>query len=315
MVPTPSADAPLGTPIAAPVPALAAQDVLFDRSARTTWRLGFDRWAGWLLPLLFLVAILPILDLVWYISKTAIPTLTWEILTSFNYRTVDALGVPIVSTVEVLALSTAFAVLLGVFGGIATAEFLSDRSAGWVRVSANMLAGTPSVVLGYFGFFTFCIYAGWGYVMMAGVLTLAFFMTPYIFRIADLAYTSIPRPIREAAYGSGTRPHQYIVKVATPIAFPQVLNGIFLAMAIGLGETAPIVLTTTGSKILPPNLFAPVTYMTALIWADFSSPSGSGGYDVALQCAFLLVVAVVGLNILVRVISARYRKRLEGLYQ
>ncbi|HTW77552.1 MAG TPA: ABC transporter permease subunit [Thermoplasmata archaeon] len=294
---------------------LAPEDVLFDRSARTRWRLGFDRYAGYLLPLLFLVAIIPIIDLVYYVGSQALPTLTYAVLTSFNYRVVDALGVPIVSTAEVMALATLFAVLLGVFGGVATAEFLSDSAAGWVRVSANMLAGTPSVVLGYFGYFTFCLYFGWGLAFIAGVLTLAFFMTPYIFRITDLAFSSIPRHIREAAYGSGTRPYQYILKVGTPIAFPQVLNGVFLAVAIGVGETAPIVLTTTGSKILPQTLFSPVTFLTALIWEDFSYPAGSPAIALAFQAAFILLVVVVGLNVLVRVISARYRKRLEGLYQ
>jgi phosphate transport system permease protein len=294
---------------------LASEDVLFDRSALTQWRLGFDRWVGWLLPLLFLVAIIPIADLVWYIGSQALPTLTFTVLTSFNYRVVDALGVPIVSTAEVMVLATTIAVGLGIFGGVATAEFLSEGTAGWIRVSANMLAGTPSVVLGYFGYFTFCIYFGWGLAMLAGVLTLAFFMTPYIFRVTDLAFSSIPRHIREASYGSGTRPYQYILKVGAPIAFPQVLNGVFLALAIGVGETAPIVLTTTGSKILPQTLFSPVTFLTALIWENFSYPAGSPAIDLAFQAAFILLVVVVGLNILVRVISARYRKRLEGLYQ
>lgn len=292
-----------------------AEDQLVDRSARTRFRLGFDRVAGWLLPLLFLVAILPIADLVYYISSQALPTLTVAVLTSFDYRTVDALGVPIVSTFEVMLLSTSIAVVLGLFGGVATAEFLSDRAAGWVRVFANMLAGTPSVVLGYFGYFTFCIAFGWGLAFIAGVLTLAFFMTPYIFRITDLAFSSIPRPIREAAYGSGTRPYQYILKVGTPIAFPQVLNGVFLAIAIGVGETAPIVLTTTASRILPQNLYSPVTFLTATIWENFSYPAGTPAIALAFQAAFILLMVVVGLNVVVRVISARYRKRLEGLYQ
>lgn len=302
-------------PVSAPASLeVAHEDVLFDRSPLTRWRLGFDRWIGFLLPLLFLVAILPILDVVWYISSTALPTLTWHVLTDFSYRDPDALGVPIVSTFEVMTLATLFAVVLGLFGGIATAEFLPDRLAGWVRMAANMMAGTPSVVFGYFGFFVFCLYFGWGYTMLAGTLTLAFFMTPYIFRVADLAFTSIPGHIREAAYGSGARPYQYLLRVGTPIAFPQILNGIFLAMAIGVGETAPIVLTTESSVILPNSVFSPVAFLTAEVWENFSS-GVTTGVDLALQAAFILLVVVLGLNIVVRVISARYRKRLEGLFQ
>jgi phosphate transport system permease protein len=297
------------------VPAASPEELLFDSSVRTRWRLGFDRMAGYLLPLLFLVAILPIADLVWYISSQALPTLTVGVITDFNYRHVDELGVPIVSTFEIMLLATSIAVALGVFGGVATAEFLSDRVAGWVRVFANMLAGTPSVVVGYFGYFTFCIAFGWGLAFIAGVLTLAFFMTPYIFRITDLAFSSIPRPIREAAYGSGSKPYQYILKVGTPIAFPQVLNGVFLAMAIGVGETAPIVLTTTASKILPQNLYSPVSFLTGTIWSNFSYPAGSQEIAFAFQAAFILLLVVIGLNVVVRIISHRYRRRLEGLFQ
>jgi len=291
------------------------RSLLYDRSARTRWRLGFDRWIGRLLPLLFLVAILPILSLVYYISAKAVPTLSWTVLTSTSpYRT-DALGVPIIGTFEVMTVATLLAVLFGLFGGIATAEFLSDRVAGWVRMSANLLVGTPSIILGYFGYFTFVLYFGWGLSFIAGVFTLSFFMTPYIFRTADLAFTSVPRHIREAALGSGAKPAQYILRIGTPIAFPQILTGIFLAMAIGVGETAPIVLTTTPGVLAPHSIYSPVTFLTQLIWENFAQAPSTGLQTLAFQAAFLLMVTVIILNVVVRLISNRFRKRLEGLYQ
>jgi phosphate transport system permease protein len=294
---------------------LPAEDLLTDVSPRTRWRIGFDRVAGWLLPLLFGVAILPILDVVYYISVRALPTLSFAVLTSTSLTGgVDELGVPLVSTFEIMALATSVAVLLGLFGGVATAEFLSERTAGWVRTSANMLAGTPSVVMGYFGYFAFVLYFGWGYTLISGAFTLAFFMTPYVFRTADLAFSSVPRHVREAAFGSGAGPLQYILRIGTPIAFPQILTGVFLAMAIGVGETAPVVLTTAVSTLIPPSVFSPATFMTELIWANFNSPLGAGYIDVAFQAAFILVVVVMSLNIVVRLISARYQKKLEGLY-
>jgi len=290
-------------------------DVLFDMSIRTRWRIGFDRWIGRVLPLLFLVAVLPVLDLVYYTSARALPTLTFQVLTSTSLTQTDTLGVPIISTAEIMAFSTLLAVAFGIFGGVATAEFLSERAAGYVRMTANLLVGLPSVTLGYFGYFTFVLYFGWGLSFIAAVFTLAFFMTPYIFRTADLAFTSVPRHIREAAFGSGAGPQQYILRVATPIAFPQVLNGIFLAMAIGIGETAPIVLTTTLSTTLPNTLYSPVSFLTALIWENYSQPAGSPLVDLAFQAAFLLIVVVIALNVVVRLISRRFEKRLEGLYQ
>lgn len=304
----------MATPTAAALRPEGAE-LLFDRTARTRFRMGLDRWIGRLLPLVFLVAIVPILSLIYYISARAIPTLSWNVLTSTNPLQTDALGVPLIGTFEVMFLATIFAVGLGLLGGVATAELLSERAAGWMRMSANLLVGTPSVIVGYFGYFTFVLYFGWGLSFIAGVVTLAFFMTPYIFRTADLAFSSVPRPIREAALGAGARPHQYILRVGVPIAFPQILTGIFLAMAIGVGETAPIVLTTQAGVLAPTTLYSPVTFLTSLIWSNFSQAPGTGLQALAFQAAFLLMIVVVALNLLVRVASERYRRRLEGLFQ
>jgi phosphate transport system permease protein len=302
-----STNLPSGTP--------AADNVLFDQSLRTRWRIGFDRWIGRLLPLLFLVAILPILDMVYWVSTKALPTLTWTILVGQSPYTTDELGVPIIGTFEIMLIATVLAIVLGLFGGIATAELLSPQAAGWMRMTANMLVGTPSVIVGFFGYFVFVLYFGWGLSLIAGAVTLSIFMTPYIFRTADLAFTSVPRHIREAALGSGASPTQYIVRIATPIALPQILTGIFLAMAIGVGETAPIVLTTTAGKLAPDSLTSPVTFMTTLIWTGFNQGASSPFFVLAFQAAFLLMAVVVGLNVVVRVVAARYQKRLEGLYQ
>jgi phosphate transport system permease protein len=290
-------------------------NILFDRSARTRWRLGFDRWIGRLLPLLFLVAILPILDMVVWVSQKALPTLTWTILTGQSPYATDQLGVPIIGTFELMAIATALSVVLGLFGGVATAELLSPRAAGWIRMTANMLVGTPSVIVGFFGLTAFVLYFGWGLSLIAGAVTLSIFMTPYVFRTADLAFMSVPRHIREAALGSGAGPSQYILRVATPIALPQILTGIFLAMAIGVGETAPIVMTTTAGRVAPDSLTSPVTFLTELIWAGFNQGSGSPFFVLAFQAAFLLMVVVIGLNVVVRIVAARYQKRLQGLYQ
>lgn len=295
--------------------ATGADELLYDRTGGIRLRVGFDRAMGWLLPLLFLVAILPILDLVYYVSRQGLAHLTWDVITTTSPYQTDALRVPILSTVEFMFLATALAVAFGALGGVATAEILTERWASVARTAANLLVGTPSVALGYFGYFAFVIYFGWGLSFAAGVLTMAFFMTPYVFRTVDLAFTSVPRHIRDAALGSGAAPSQYLLRVATPIAFPQILNGIFLAMAIGVGETAPVVLTTQPGLTLPHTWTSPVTFMTELIWANYQQAPSSGLVSLAWQAAFILLVVVVVLNVVVRVIGARYQKRLEGLYQ
>jgi len=294
----------------------AVDDLTRDRSGHVRRRTALDRAIGWLLPLLFLVAIIPILDLVYYVSSQALPTFTLHVLTTNPSGATGGLYAPLVGSLAILSLATGVALAFGFLGGLATAEYVSDSAAGWIRVTANVMAGTPAIVIGLFGYIAFVTYFGWGLSLAAASVTLGVFMTPYVFRATDLAYASVPPHIREAALGSGARPLQYLLKVASPIAFPQVLSGVFLAMAIGVGETAPLVLTTTPVEVPPLGLGSPASALPLYIWTGYQSgyilPSA---IHLAFEASFLLLVIVVGLNVLVRIIAARSRRRLEGLFQ
>lgn len=289
-------------------------DLRADRSGGVWARTNFDRVVGWLLPFLFLVAILPIVDLVLWLGGNALPHLTWTVLSTNPSGNAGGLYAPLIGSVYILLLATSVALLFGFFGGLATAEYLPERSAEIIRVSANVMVGTPAIIVGLFGYVTFVLYFGWGLSLIAGSVTLGIFMTPYIFRATDLAYTSVPPHIREAAFGSGASSTQYLGRVATPIAFPQVLTGVFLAMAIGVGETAPLVMTTLQTELPPTGLFAPAGSLPFYIWSGYSSIFPSQ-IHLAFEAAFLLLAIVIALNVVVRFIAARARRRLEGLFQ
>ncbi len=300
-----------------PLAGLAPEDILtLDRSGRVRRRVAFDRAVGWLLPLLFAVAIVPIGWLLYYIGSQALPGFTVAVITTNPSGATGGLYAPLVGSLTILAVATGVAILFGFLGGLVTSEYLSDQWAGWVRISANVMVGTPAIIVGLFGYLAFVIYFHWGLSLAASGLTLGVFMTPYVFRATDIAYGSVPPHIREAALGSGARPRQYLIRVASAIAFPQVLGGIFLAMAIGVGETAPLYLTTTAVELPPTGLFQPVSALSLYIWSGFQAgyilPSA---IRLAFQAAFLLLVIVIGLNILVRLIVARSRRRLQGLFQ
>lgn len=289
-------------------------DLRRDRSGRVRIRTGFDRTVGWTLPLLFVVAVLPIADLVYWISYRAVPTLTWNVITTNPVGFAGGLWAPLVGSLFILLLATAVSILFGFLGGVATAEYLSEGAASFVRMTANVMVGTPAIIIGMFGYFTFTLLFGWRLSLLAASVTLGIFMTPYVFRATDLGYSSVPPQLREAAFGSGARAHQFLLRVATPIAFPQVLTGIFLAMAIGVGETAPLVLTTAQSVLPPAGLLSPSNALPFYIWDNYNS-----AYPVqvrlAFQACFLLLVIVIGLNVVVRFVAARARRRLEGLFQ
>jgi len=305
-----------GALVSAPQALAPVDDLRRDRSGRLRSRTLFDRAIAWVLPLLYLVAIIPILWLVYYVSLHALPGFTVQVLTTNPSGATGGLYAPLVGSLAILSLATLVSLLFGFLGGLTTAEYLSERGAGLIRITANVMAGTPAIVVGLFGYIAFVQYFGWGFSLEAASVTLGVFMSPYVFRATDLAYASVPPHIREAALGSGARPLQYLLRVATPIAFPQILSGIFLAMAIGVGETAPLVMTTHLVNLPPLGLNQPASALPLYIWSGFQTgyilPSA---IRLAFQAAFLLLAIVVGLNILVRIIAARARRRLEGLFQ
>lgn len=288
-------------------------DLIEARRRFARWHLGLDRYIGYLLPLLFIIAIVPIADMVYWLSVEALPTLTWTTLTTGGPSQPLGLYPAVIGTVWIMAIGLTVAILLGLFGGIATAEFLSERTAGWIRLTANTLAGMPAIIIGMMGFLVFVLYFGWGLVLIAGALTTAFFMTPYIFRSADLAFSSVPRPIREAALGAGARPIDYILRVARPIVTPQLLNGIFLALGLGIGETATVIVTVQPSSIAPQGPFSYASYLTYVIYAEYNSPIPAD-VTLAFQAAFILFVIVIAINVVVRIVSWRYQRRLAGLF-
>lgn len=293
---------------------LPEDDLTRDRTGHVRTRAAIDRVLGWTLPLLFVAAIAPIVDLVYWLSEGALPTLTWTVLSTNPVGTGGGLYAPLVGSALILLLATGVSIALGFFGGLATAEYLSERAASFVRLTANVMVGTPSIIIGLFGYFAFTLYFGWHLSLLAASFTLGIFMTPYVFRATDLGFASVPSYIREAALGAGARSHQFLLRVATPIALPQVLTGVFLAMAIGVGETAPLVLTTSQTVLPPTGLLAPSNALPFYIWDGFAS-SFQSQVRLAFQASFLLLTIVVGLNVLVRVIAARARRRLEGLFQ
>ncbi len=292
----------------------AAPEDLGHRSPRLARRMFMDRLLRWLLPLSFLLVLLPLFDLLYYVGVRALPTFTVATVTTNPVGFGGGLLAPIVGTLVLISVATGFAALVGIAAGMYTAEFAPRPIARTARLAGNLLAGIPAIVVGYFGYFLFVLATG-NFSTLAGAVTLGIFMVPYVYRVCDLALARVPHEQREAALAMGARRGQYLLRIALPIAFPSILTGIFLAMAIGLGETAPLVLTAGWSNTPVTNLLGPTSYLTGIVYQNYQFPTTLGNLvTLAFQAALLLVVIVLALNIVVQFIAERYRKRLRGLF-
>ncbi len=301
--------------MAAATPSNPASDLLGPADGRLRYRLWVDRVVRWGLPLTFLLVLVPLFDLLYWVSAKALPTFTWATISTNPVGFGGGLWAPITGTFLLITIATAISGGLGILAGMYTAEFAPPPVARLARLAGNLLAGVPAIVVGYFGYFLLVLYTHWGFTTLAGAITLSVFMLPYVYRVCDLSFSSVPRDQREAALAAGATPRQYLLRVAFPIAFPSVLTGVFLAMAIGLGETAPLVLTAGWSNSPSTGLLSTTSYLTGVVYQNYQFPDTLGHLvTLAFQAAFLLVVIVLVLNILVQVIAGRYRRRLQGLF-
>ncbi len=291
----------------------AGDDLVRGSSGRLHRRLLLDRVARYGLLIPFVVVFFPLIDLLYWISEKALPTFTWATLTEDQIGNGGGLHAMIIGTAVLIALATSIATLVGIAAGLYTAEYAPPSIARIGRTAGNVLAGVPAIVLGFWGYFLLVIYTGWGYTVLGGALTLSILMVPFIYRTSDLAFSAVPPSQREAALAMGARRYQFLGRVALPIAIPGILTGVILAMAIGLGETAPLIYTAGWANVPLTGLFSQTSYLTGAIWLFYAQPPDIGLYSLAFQAAFVLIAMVVAINVTLQAVAEYYRRRLRGL--
>ncbi|MGH7212127.1 MAG: PstA family ABC transporter permease, partial [Acetobacteraceae bacterium] len=181
----------------------------------------------------------------------------------------------------------------------------------WARTTrflSDVLVGMPSIVLGYFGYITMVQDLGWGFSVAAASIVLALISLPYICRTTELALAQVPNELREAAYALGAGDARVLFRISLPVALPGVLTGILLALAISVGETAPLLYTAGWSNYLWNGQLthAPIGYLTYAIWTFINEPFASAN-ALAYAAALLVTLFVLLINIASRLILMRSR--------
>lgn len=167
---------------------------------------------------------------------------------------------------------TAVSLLLSVPIGVASALFLeeyaprSSRFAYLVNLTAETLAGIPSIIFGLFGFVFFVIFLGLGWSILSGSMTLAIMMLPTIMRTSQEAILAVPPEYRENSLALGASQWQTISKIIIPAAVPGMATGIILSVGRAVGETAALILTAGSSLGMPAQLSDPARSMAVHLY-------------------------------------------------
>lgn len=217
------------------------------------------------------------------------------------------------------------AMLIALPLGVGTAVFIAEVAPPWVnnliKPVIEVLAGLPSVVLGFIGIQLFVpnlrrlFDLPTGLTAFTGAVLLAMIALPTIVSIAEDALNTVPADYRHASLALGATRWQTIWGVTLPAARSGVLTAVMLGVGRAIGETMAVMMVTGNAPVLPRSwnaLFLPARTMTATIASEMGEvANGSAHYHVLFFIGMVLFFLSLGVNILASSVSLRGRKRSE----
>ena len=240
---------------------------------------------------------LALLFLLVYILVHGLPHVNGDLF-AFEYNTQNVSLFPaIVDTLLMVAIALALAAPLGIFSAIYLVEYSNQRSkiVNIIRVTADTLAGIPSIVYGLFGMLYFVMFLKMGYSILAGACTVAIMILPLMIRTTEEALKSVPVSYREGSYALGAGKLRTVFKVVLPSATPGILAGIILGIGRIVGETAALIYTAGTVAALPDNVFSSGRTLAVHMYVLASE----GLYmKQAFATAVILVIIAMSINAL-----------------
>ena len=201
-----------------------------------------------------------------------------------------------------VALATGLGTPIGVMAGIYLAEFDSKSwLASITRFVNDILLSAPSIVIGLFVYAVvvsrFKSFSGY-----AGVLALSLLVIPVVIRTTENMLQLVPPGLREAAYALGAPKWKVILSITLKAARTGVITGVLLAVARIAGETAPLLFTALSNQFWTSSLSEPMASLPVTIFKFAMSPY-ENWQKLAWAGVFIITAAVLGLNILARVLT------------
>jgi phosphate transport system permease protein len=226
----------------------------------------------------------------------------------------------LVGTVKVVLVAMLFAVPIGVLAAVFASEFAPSRLREWLKPVIEILAGIPSVVL---GFFALIVMASWLQAVTGSVsrlnalnagIALALGVIPTIFTVCEDALGAVPRSYREASLALGASRWQTAWNVTLPAASAGVAAGILLGMARAVGETMIVLMASGNAALTSGSPLDSVRTLSASIAAELAEVVfGSAHYSVLFFLGAILFITTFIINVLAGIFVERLRKQLSGV--
>ncbi|MGH8015085.1 MAG: phosphate ABC transporter permease subunit PstC [Candidatus Zixiibacteriota bacterium] len=226
----------------------------------------------------------------------------------------------LLGTLKAALVAMLFAVPLAVGAAMYSSEFAHRRMREIIKPVIELLAGIPSVVLGFFALivlatiiqdlsgFTFRLNA-----ITAGI-ALGLAVIPIIFTVAEDAMTSVPRSLRDAALALGANPWQVSLKVVLPAALPGIGAGIVLGFGRAIGETMIVLMASGNAAIISTSFTEPIRTLSASIAAELAEVVfGGAHYNVLFFLGTLLFIFTFLTNLGGDYVLNRLKQKFQGI--
>ncbi len=259
-------------------------------------------WGACAISLFFVVV--PVVWVLVSITAKALPHWQWSVFTENSTGVGGGLLNAIVGTVVISVGTAILAGCVGIGCGIYLAEFTPrSLTASVLRGATETLAGIPSIVFGYCGYLALVVGLHWGFSLAPALVVLSLLVVPYIAKSTEIALHQVPLAYREGGEALGMSMPYLLRKVVLRPALPGILTGIILALAISVGETAPLIYTANFSNSVPTGalIHEPVGYLTYAAYTFYDDPIPAAQH-LAADASLILAAMVLGLILCSRLI-------------
>ncbi|HEY4830257.1 MAG TPA: phosphate ABC transporter permease PstA [Solirubrobacteraceae bacterium] len=261
-----------------------------------------------------IIALIPLILIIYYLLHKGLSA--W---TTSGFFTTDPTGSffgnpggirsAILGSLEIIALATLISIPIGIGVGLYLTEYGKD---GWfanvVRYFVDVMTGVPSIMFGLFIYIVLVTsrFGGTGFAAWKGAVAISLLMLPIVIRSAEVVLLLVPSSLREAALALGAPRWRVVFQVVLPTSASGLITGSLLAIARGMGETAPLLFTVSTAFGLTFSLGQQMNTMPFLIYTDITSPR-TAIQNIAWGTALTLVVIVLLFNLFARLIASRSR--------
>jgi phosphate transport system permease protein len=276
-------------------------------------RRATDRLATNLVAGAFLLALLPLVSLLWESLAGGLPRFDASFF-SWSMRNVIGDGGGAVHAIYGTLFVTGIATLISVPIGLMTAVYLVEYGRGslarGITFFVDVMTGIPSIVAGLFAYALMAIVFGPGTIHgFSGSLALSVLMIPIVVRATEELLRIVPNELREASYALGVPKWRTIMSVVLPTSLSGIISGVILAIARIVGETAPLMIAAGFTNSINTNPFAnPMMTLPVFVYDQYAHPGIERIFynERAWAGALTLIVLVMVLNLIGRFIAKRF---------